>query len=58
MMNKPLISDKFTVEDIHKIREWNYNQRILNGKEEYNKKLNETVSEIIKDFPKAKIIRL
>ena len=57
-MNKPLISDKFTIEDIHKIREWHYNQRISNGKEEYNKKLNQTVNEIIKDFPKAKIIRI
>ena len=58
MMNKPLISDKFTIEDIHKIREWHYEQRIILGKEEYNKKLHKTVSEITKDFPKAKIIRM
>ena len=57
-MNRPVISDKFTIEDIHKIREWHYNQRIKHGKEEYNKKLNQTVSEIIKDFPKVKIIRI
>jgi hypothetical protein len=46
----------FTVEDIHKIREWHHDQRTMLGKEEYNKKLNETVREIIKDFPKAKFI--
>jgi len=57
-MNKPKISDKFTVEDIHKIREWNYEQRLLLGKEEYNKKLNETVAEIMKILPKAKLVSL
>ena len=58
MMNRPQISAKFTIEDIHKIREWHYEQRIVLGKEEYNKKLNATVIEITKDFPKAKIIRI
>jgi len=57
-MNKPLISENFTVEDIHKIREWHYEQRITLGKEEYNKKLNKIVNEIIKDFPKVKIVRI
>jgi len=58
MMNKPVISNNFTVEDIHKIREWHYEQRKLHGKEEYNKKLNQTVTEIIKVFPKAKTINI
>ena len=57
-MTKPLISDNFTVEDIHKIREWNHEQREQLGKEEYNKRLNETVAEIIKGLPKAKVIRI
>ena len=57
-MNRPLITNNFTIEDIHKIREWHYEQRIALGKEEYKKKLNKTVSEITKDFPKAKIIRI
>ena len=58
MSNKPEISDKFTIEDIHKIREWNYEQRLLLGKDEYNKKLNETVAEIMKDLPKAKLVSI
>ena len=58
MSNKPKISDKFTVEDIHKIREWNYEQRLLLGKDEYNKKLNEAVAEIMKDLPKAKLVSI
>ena len=58
MMNKPLISDNFTVEDIHKIREWHYYQRKLHGKDEYNKKLNETVAEIIRTFPKARMVNI
>lgn len=58
MMNKPVISDNFTIEDIHKIREWHYAQRKLYGKEEYNKKLNKTVTKIIKTFPKVKTVNL
>ncbi|MCL2050192.1 MAG: hypothetical protein FWG91_00465 [Lachnospiraceae bacterium] len=58
MSNKPKISDKFTIEDIHRIREWNYEQRLLLGKDEYNKKLNEIVAEIMKDLPKAKLLSI
>lgn len=57
-MNKPVISDEFTVEDIHKIREWHYEQRKALGKDEYNKKLNKKVAEIIKGFPKAKVMSI
>ena len=58
MSNKPKISDKFTIEDIHRIRELNYEQRLLLGKDEYNKKLNEIVAEIMKDLPKAKLLSI
>jgi hypothetical protein len=58
MMNKPEISDNFTVKDIHRIREWNYEQRKILGREEYYKKLNETVTEIVKELPKAKVMSI
>ena len=58
MMIKPNISKDFTIEDIHKIREWHYEQRKEIGKEEYNRKLSEKVKIILADFPKAKILTL
>ena len=58
MMNKPDISKDFTIEDIHKIREWHYEQRKKVGMEEYNRKLSEKVKIILADFPKAKISTL
>jgi len=58
MKTKPNISKDFTVEDIHKIREWHYEQRKEMGIEEYAKRLSEKVKSILADFPKAKIVAL
>jgi len=58
MKTKPTISNNFTVEDIHKIREWHYEQRKEIGIEEYTKRLSEKVKSILADFPKAKIVTL
>ncbi|MCL2054158.1 MAG: hypothetical protein FWG90_06945 [Oscillospiraceae bacterium] len=33
-MNKPIISPNFTIDDIHKIREWNYERRKAMNKQE------------------------
>ena len=55
MRAKPTVSEDFTIEDIHKIREWHYEQRKEMGMEEYAKKLSEKVRSILADFPKAKI---
>ena len=49
-MNKPTVSDNFTVEDIHNIREWNY-AMMKSGKEFTDTNI---VSDIIQSFPKAK----
>jgi hypothetical protein len=35
MKTKPIISQDFTIDDIHKIREWHYEQRKEMGMEEY-----------------------
>jgi hypothetical protein len=58
MKTKPTISNDFTVEDIHKIREWHYEQRKEIGVEEYAKRLSEKVKSILEDFPRAKIVTL
>ena len=59
MMNtKPTVSEDFTIEDIHKIREWHYEQREEMGMEEYAKKLSQKVKSILADFPKAKFVAL
>jgi len=58
MKTRPTISSDFTVEDIHKIREWHYEQRKEMGVEEYAKRLSEKVKSILTDFPKAKIVAL
>ena len=58
MKTKPTISNDFTVEDIHKIREWHYEQRKEMGIEEYTKRLSVKVKSILADFPKAKIVTL
>ena len=58
MKIKPTISKDFTIEDIHKIREWHYEQRKEIGMEEYVKKLSKKVKSILADFPKAKIVAL
>ena len=58
MKTKPTVSKDFTVDDIHKIREWHYEQRKEMGMEEYTKKLSQKVKSILSDFPSAKIVAL
>ncbi|MDR0438177.1 MAG: hypothetical protein LBH22_07755 [Bacteroidales bacterium] len=58
MKTKPNISKNFTNDDIHKIREWHYEQRKKMGAEKYAKKLSEKVKSILADFPNAKIVTL
>ncbi len=58
MTTKPTISKDFTVDDIHKIREWHYEQRKEMGIEEYAKKLSQKVKAILADFPMAKVVAL
>ena len=58
MKTKPTISKDFTIDDIHKIREWHFHQRKEIGAEEYAKKLSQKVKSILSDFPKAKIVAL
>jgi len=58
MTTKPAVSKNFTIDDIHKIREWHYEQRKEMGIEEYTKKLSQKVKSILADFPKAKIVVL
>ena len=58
MKTKPAISKDFTVDDIHKIREWHYEQRKEIGVEAYAKQLSAKVKYILADFPNAKIVAL
>jgi len=58
MNSKPTISEDFTIDDIHKIREWHYEQRKEMGMEEYAKKLSQKVKSILANFPKAEIVAL
>jgi len=58
MKTKPTVSKDFTIDDIHKIREWHYHQRQEMGAEEYAKKLSQKVKFILTDFTKAKIMAL
>ena len=58
MKTKPAISNDFTVEDIHRIREWHYELRKEMGVDEYAKRLSRKVKSILADFPKAKIVAL
>ena len=58
MKTKPAVSKDFTIDDIHKIREWHYEQRKEMGMEKYSKKLSQKVKSILADFPKAKIVAL
>ena len=53
-MNKPTVSGNFTVEDIHNIREWNY--EMMKSGEEFTD--TNIVSDIIQSFPKAKYVPL
>ena len=53
-MNKPTVSGNFTVEDIHNIREWNYEMmKSGEGFADTN-----TVSDMRQSFPKAKYVPL
>jgi len=52
------ISKNFTIDDIHKIREWHYEQRKAIGAEKYAQKLSEKVKAILADFPNARIATL
>jgi len=56
MKTKPNISKDFTIDDIHKIREWHYELRKEMGIEAYAKKLSEKMKIILADFPNAKIV--
>ena len=58
MRTKPTVSQSFTIDDIHKIREWHYEQRKEMGMEEYARILSSKVKSILADFPKAKIVAL
>lgn len=46
-MNKPNISNDFSINDIHKIREYNTNERKRIGKKEYNDLLNKKVADFL-----------
>jgi len=58
MKTKPTVSKDFTIEDIHKIREWHYEQRKKMGLEEFAKEFSQKVKSILADFPKVKIVAL
>ena len=47
MNKKPDISKDFTINDIHKIREFNAIERNRIGKKEYNKSLNKKVADFL-----------
>jgi hypothetical protein len=58
MKTKPTIGKNFTIDDIHKIREWHYEQHKAMGGDEYAKKLSQNVKTMLADFPKATIVAL
>jgi len=58
MKTKLNISSNFTIDDIHKIREWHHEMRKEMGVEKYAKQLNKKVKTILADFPNAKIVAL
>lgn len=49
-MKKPQISEKFTVEDIHKIREYNYERRKNMSLEDRLKDIKESANECENDI--------
>lgn len=53
-MDELVISNNFTIEDIHKIREWNYDM-MKSGKKTVNKEL---MLNLLNKFSKAKYIKL
>ena len=58
MKTKPVISSNFTIDDIHKIREWHHELRKEMGVKKYANQLNKKVKTILADFPNAKIVAL
>lgn len=46
-MNKPTISNDFSINDIHKIREFNATERKRLGKKEYNISLNKKIANFL-----------
>ena len=53
-MQKLELTNNFSVDDLHKIREWNYGM-IQSGKKNINEDM---ILNIISTFPKAKYIKL
>jgi hypothetical protein len=49
-MNYPDISPNFTIDDIHKIREWSYERRKNMTLEEFNKDLAECSSDFRREL--------
>ena len=58
MIEKPKISKDFTVEDIHKIREYHYLLRKEIGNEAYKKRMDEIIEDFSKNNPNIKVVRL
>ena len=50
-MSKPEISKDFTVDDIHRVREFNARERERLGSETYNRELNRRVAEFLSIEP-------
>jgi len=53
-MDKPALSKNFTVEDIHKVREYNYERRKNMSAKEYAEDINEGAKEGIKRVEELK----
>lgn len=54
-MNKPVIKENsFSVEDIHKIREYHYEQTKNLSSDEFIKEINERAKKVRNDIKKAK----
>jgi len=55
-MEKPIISDNFTIEDIHKIREYNYSMNKNLSLEEKRLKTLKTLNKLANEFSHIKEI--
>ncbi len=54
-MNKPVFEENsFSVDDIHKIREWHYEQTKHLSNEEFVKDINKRAEKVKKDIEKMK----
>ena len=56
IMNKPIISDDFTIEDIHKIREYHYESTKNMTKSERIKEINDKAKKFEKEFLSKKVV--